>query len=293
MVQLASIWWFSSILKQREKEVEVQAGCIDFEVPMFSCGWVAFPGAPFQAKLPLGIHHSKCERVPTKAKGCTFGKSCSYPPFPSPSFCNPLGCSHAENGTQPQFHVELAWYSGSTYFLRAKKKFCDCCVAWLPSVRSSQCSSPGELDQRMKNVLWWLRIGSWVGTWWQEGQSSHHSPPDSCGQHRCQQRASLLVSQTRGWFRPTLFYRNIEEGCNYWEVGDSASLQDQKAVQPCDAHREHMRCSPWWSCWGCEVTEVTGSSLRPDQCTRVLYRNYSLLNSFLEAGEGGKLRVWD
>ena len=113
-------------------------------------------------------------------------------------------------------------------FFKSKKKFCDCCVAWLPSVRSSQCSSPGELDQRMKNVLWWLRIGSWVGTWWQEGQSSHHSPPDSCGQHRCQQRASLLVSQTRGWFRPTLFYRNIEEGCNYWEVGDSASLQDQR-----------------------------------------------------------------
>ena len=122
-------------------EVEVQAGCTDFEEPMLSYRWVAFPGASFQAKLPLGTHHSKYERVPTKAQGCTFGKSC-YPPFPTPRFCNPLGCSHTENGIWPQFHVKLAWYSGSTYFLRAKK------TLWLPCYLTAQCEKQSVLQSR-------------------------------------------------------------------------------------------------------------------------------------------------
>lgn len=112
-----------------------------------------FPETPLQAKLPLGARHRGDKRAPPGADRTHIWEELLLPsPAPAPRLCDFLDVVLLR--TKHSLDSVWSWQDiQEVQIFQEPSKFCDCHGAWLPGGSSSQCSSPGDLDGWMQNVL--------------------------------------------------------------------------------------------------------------------------------------------
>lgn len=150
---LASIRCFISILRHHDKEVHVQAGSAQTLGAYIAPRVAGFPETPLQAKLPLGARHREDKRAPPDADRTHIWEELLLPsPAPPPGLCDFLDVVLLR--TKHSLDSVWTWQDiQEVQIFQEPRKFCDCHGAWLPGGSSSQCSSPGDLDGWMQNVL--------------------------------------------------------------------------------------------------------------------------------------------
>ena len=216
-------------------------GCLSTDAgePTLPRGWLAFRRLLSRLSF-LWVPVTERARGPPGCRQNThLGRAVVTLPCPTPKALWLLRCGPAENKTQPWFCVELARYSGSTDFPRTKK------ILWRPCVLAARWEQQSVLQSWRSGWLGAEGPGTAEG-----GQLSGQlaGTPQSAGQRRAAQASAKSVSiglSSRGMIRAQLFLQTRWRGYASQQVGDSAGLQDQKAMRPCDAHRGHTWRSPW------------------------------------------------